>query len=529
MNIYSVISQMEREGAYIYGCGTRTQDTISLLEKNNINILGIFDRVVGKRCGDYISVPIDEGMIPEKSICINTVIRQDKHLIQMLKKHFSIILDSGFIEMIDSQISLDCQYGYLYSVIMNGYGLKKESSLGNYINSDYLKREREIWSNYSVVRPHIIDSPRIGEFLCRVIWAAMEQNNNNEKGILDVCILKNFKDTNRAVINIFSKHIEIINEKNMSFWLYYFKRNINKNVDLSEWDRYEDRYRIGCNVLKDSCKTAKFFEFSDGDIKYGEKYLTDHNIKRPFICFTNRDSKYLEDVFPNVDYKYHDYRDSSIKEYELMTKEMENRGIFCVRTGFLRSERANFDNCFDYANDKHDDFMDVYLPGQAMFSIMDGGGINLFTIMQNKTIAIVNYIPLCDFNANIPQSRTWFYIPKRYYIKEEDRYLTLEECIMADLQSEYRGEKYYNKGITFINNSPSEIAELAIEVYERETGTWHENEDDEKLQSEYQLKYKRIIIDCCKKQGKIIDEEWILRGRIGTCFLRENQSWLMST
>ena len=102
---------------------------------------------------------------------------------------------------------------------------------------------------------------------------------------------------------------------------------------------------------------------------------------------------------------------------------------------------------------------------------------------------------------------------KKFFSKNEDRFLTLTEIINIDFGG-YETNKIFDRlNLELIENTPEEIHAVTIEIDERLNGTWQTTPEDEELQKRF----------------------WALFGpdklkspdlRIGAEYLRENQELL---
>ena len=89
-----------------------------------------------------------------------------------------------------------------------------------------------------------------------------------------------------------------------------------------------------------------------------------------FICFHIRDSAYLDTVHPNLDWSYHNFRDSSLHNYLPAVEQLVQRGYSTVRMGAVVKEKLITTNpgIINYAeNGKRSDFMDIYLSAKCVF------------------------------------------------------------------------------------------------------------------------------------------------------------------
>lgn len=232
-----------------------------------------------------------------------------------------------------------------------------------------------------------------------------------------------------------------------------------------------------------------------------------------FVCFTARESAYMNALFPGGDSSYHDYRNSSIHNYLPAAEELARRGYFAIRMGAIVQEALATTNpmIIDYATSGRTDFLDIFLGAKCRFFICDTAGISSIATIFRRPIAWVNYVPLEYAPTG---SAVDLFIPKKLWLREERRFLTFREILNSGVGSFIEGEKYEQLGIEVIENNPEEITALAVEMDERVKGTWQTTEDDEELQRRFWSLFKPS-----KWHGTFVL-------RIGEAFLRQNQGLL---
>lgn len=235
------------------------------------------------------------------------------------------------------------------------------------------------------------------------------------------------------------------------------------------------------------------------------------------ICFYARDSAYLDTNFPSEDWHRHNYRDSNICNYIPAIKELVGRGYFAVRMGAVVKEalKVTDPRIIDYATNGRCDFLDVYLSAKCRFFIASTGGINAVPRIFRRPIVYVNFIPLGIEHLTVCTPRSLL-IPKKLWLKTEGRLLSLREIIAMQADKFFLTHQYDQKGIEVIENTPEEIAAVAIEMEERLKGTWQSKEEDEKLQHYFWSFFKPSQLQTVVKDSV----------RIGTEFLRQNRQFL---
>lgn len=166
----------------------------------------------------------------------------------------------------------------------------------------------------------------------------------------------------------------------------------------------------------------------------------------------------------------------------------------------------------DYATNGHrNDFMDVYPGAKCSFFISSGTGIDGIPEIFRRPYMFVNLAPLervHSWNAN------HLFIPKKYWLRGENRFITFREILNSGAGRFLKSEQFEAMGIELIENTPEEIAALAIEIDERLKGTWQTTKEDKELQRHFWSLYKPSEL-----HDRIVS-------RIGAAFLRQHSDWL---
>lgn len=208
-----------------------------------------------------------------------------------------------------------------------------------------------------------------------------------------------------------------------------------------------------------------------------------------FVCFFNRDPSYLKQWAPGVDYAYHDFRDTDIKNFGLAAAYVAEQGGFAVRMGAAVSsplpDAMNHPRVIDYANRFRDDFMDVYLMAKARFAITSDSGLGQVPTIFG--VPCVNTNLMCaDWGAFLKAD---LFIQKKFVDKKTGRALRLREMIDRGLQRVLEGHILEREGIAVEENTPEDIRDAAREMHERLAGRWMPEPGDEALQEAYRAQF----------------------------------------
>lgn len=233
----------------------------------------------------------------------------------------------------------------------------------------------------------------------------------------------------------------------------------------------------------------------------------------PFVCFHTRTSTYLDAMYPERNWRYHNYRNSNIHNYVLAIEELSKRGYYAIRMGAIEREALRVSNpkIIDYAINQRSDFLDIYLGAKCTFFISSGTGIDAIPDIFRRPIMFANYAPferVHTWNAN------HLFIPKKYWLCTEHRFMHFREILESGAGRFLLSQQFEKRGIELIENTPEEILALALEMDSRLKGRWQTTEEDETLQRCFWALFPKSEL-----HGEI-------KSRIGAEFLRQYRDWL---
>lgn len=241
----------------------------------------------------------------------------------------------------------------------------------------------------------------------------------------------------------------------------------------------------------------------------------------PFVCLIVRDSAYLNSHMAN-DWSYHNFRDSDIQNYVLTAETLAERGDFVIRMGakVLESMKTSHPKVIDYAaNGMRSDFMDIYLGAKCAFCISTGTGWDAIPQIMRRPSVYVNTVTI---GYIFTSSAGLLSITKKYVLQDSKTILTLREIFSRGAGFLHTVAEHEALGIGFIDNTPEELCDVAVEMAERLAGTWQPHMDDEVLQKRFWEIFPMDAIDPLR--GRPLHGE--IRARIGATFLRNNREWL---
>lgn len=274
----------------------------------------------------------------------------------------------------------------------------------------------------------------------------------------------------------------------------------------SDFTQYEE----AGNLLT---KSKVHIKFTQEEEVLGSKCLREMGVTEnsEFVCFHVRESSYLNKIYLERDFKYHDYRDANIENYLKAAGEMVNKGYFAIRLGkYAKPILTRNEMIIDYCTQYRTDFLDIFLLAKCRFLIGVNTGVTDVADILRKPVAKTN---MTQFFGEIPLSgEKDLFIPKKFWLKKERRLLGFREIFDSPLFILHKSEQVEQAGLELIENTEEEILDITVEMDKRLEGTWQTTEDDEKLQN----RFRSILIESGKFAGP-------LASRIGARFLNQNQ------
>lgn len=226
-----------------------------------------------------------------------------------------------------------------------------------------------------------------------------------------------------------------------------------------------------------------------------------------FVCVHSREGGYSP-----TDEWTHVYRNSQISDFRQAMKAIVDRGGWCVRVGDSTMRPLEpMDGVVDYAlSPSKSQWMDVFLCASCRFFVGTSSGLFLVADLFGKRSAVTNQTPVGGVYSPFPRDIA---LPK-LHMDKEGRILPFPEVFGSRISELRLSPEFDAYGIRQIDNSPEDIAELAIEMMDSLDGTIEYDAEDDRLQGKFHslLKPNHYAFGA--------------PGRIGRAFLRKHKHLL---
>ena len=231
-----------------------------------------------------------------------------------------------------------------------------------------------------------------------------------------------------------------------------------------------------------------------------------------FVCLHVREQGYLGRD-PG-----HDIRNASISNYLPAIRFITQKGGYVIRLGDPTMTAIQpMENVLDYAlSEFRSDLMDLYLMSHCRFFFASFSGPYNLAMLFHKPYCMVN---ATDLVYSLPCFSKCMFIPKRFFSKEKQRFISLKEELNSYSEIEICQDYIY------VENSPEEILETIKEyMFFLENGKFY---DTDRLQNEF-LDLRRKRHEYLIKQNFIPNKtkDWLVgtlsaQGRIGNYYLKQ--------
>ena len=364
-----------------------------------------------------------------------------------------------------------------------------------------------------------IITPRIGhmaanfELLYTKILVAQAQGG--KRGIT-IWVPSQEHVCNRFLFKLIKRHVFVVPR-----WLWIVVHRLNLKFpggSIIDLDSGTDR---DINNLLDS--TVPSLRFSDREIRRGLRFLSNIGLPEgaPFVCLNVRDSSYLSKTYPQGEWSYHDYRDSSIENYLLAANALTERGYYVFRMGAIVESPMPTSNpmIIDYAsNGMRSEFLDIFLGAHCAFCISSGTGFDAIPYMFRRPIAYVNIVPV---GICMTFSNRFILLFKDHYDISTGLRMSLRSIFSADVAFSMNTLDFRQKNIELRQNSSSQIQEAVVEMMDSLEG----NLVDTKSSQAAQLRFRELFGSLVATSE--IAQHGQFKARYSAQELQKDPNWLM--
>ncbi|MEE2821237.1 MAG: TIGR04372 family glycosyltransferase [Pseudomonadota bacterium] len=151
--------------------------------------------------------------------------------------------------------------------------------------------------------------------------------------------------------------------------------------------------------LRQVNREAPTMPFTSNDETLGRNWLSARGFapSQRLVCLHVRDSAFLKSTQPDVDWSYHDYRDSVIENFEKGVRWLLDQNIFVIRAGSIAERPLNIQhkNFIDLPFSEHrNDFIDIWLWAVCDMGITSTSGPHLVMNFYNTNWLCVDQAPI---------------------------------------------------------------------------------------------------------------------------------------
>ena len=336
---------------------------------------------------------------------------------------------------------------------------------------------------FKVIRFNVIDRGRIGGFYPIEFYRI--ENKDKKNDCIDIFLTEQLTNNyNKEWYNFWKSQFNIFHLGRFSNIFcktngkYFGKKNI------IPYDNF-DKFPIKDNLIKAISKNYELdrLSLSKEIIKKAKFFFNNNNLKNEhFICVHNRDSAFLNKHRTGIDWSYHDYRDSSIFNYQKTMDYFDKKKIKIVRVGETALEKLNLKNknILDYPfMTEKNCAIDLSLLYNCKFCVISETGLSIVPFVFRKPIVFTNWILL----DSIHTYKKGLFILKKVFSIEKNRYLKFKEIVM-EIKNTGDGAQYQKK-FRFEENDEEEILNVCIEMNKKIDGELKYSDTEDYLQEKF--------------------------------------------
>lgn len=387
-----------------------------------------------------------------------------------------------------------------------------------------------IFSKILLIRIMKINSERIGELIINpAIYLYQRENKINKESIyhFDIFFMKT-KPINNQLYRMLKRKINIYPKVIVS---PIFEAQKKLSYIFKNSDKYypmrQRKYKL--HYTENLPESKQNISFLENEKNLAEKELYEKfgvSKKDKIACYLIRDQEFLKKLYPNINFDYHEYRNTNPSNFIKSAETLARRGYYVFRMGKFQGGKFNSKNSkiIDYANSKNrSDLLDIYLTSRCTFFLTTMSGLdNLLPIFNIPAIVMpLNLAVARQFNNNL--------ISTRVFIDQEGERVSLKKLFEKNLIFRQKKEDFDLEKIKPQEISPDQINDLVTEMDEHiiqgKPYTVEENKLNDKFWDLYSQYYNED--KNAEQQIKLSGKLKVL-SRFDINFLKKNHSWFLN-
>lgn len=232
------------------------------------------------------------------------------------------------------------------------------------------------------------------------------------------------------------------------------------------------------------------------------------NIKKQdkWICINNRDNAWTNLYFEKFENKSKQFNEKYLKGQQFRNNSIEkmgdavnfflDQGYIVFRTGKVSSEKLiiNHKKYYDLTQIKCSEALQIYLLSNTQFFFGAEGGLRWLPRIFKRNISTINS-PEIMTEILYSYNETFPFLPKKVFLKENKKLLTLKEIFDHQLYRRFPDWKINFSKISFEENSSEEILSLAREISYYHLDKMPLSKEDQSLKK----RYFRIVNENCPR------------------------------
>lgn len=302
-----------------------------------------------------------------------------------------------------------------------------------------------------------IRDDRIGHFIADSSEKIALKGINQENKIIDCFWISN---------NPINKYWAILIKKYLNIsYFFRFLQIANNFIPGGEKHNVNSSETESKDIFGYYYKSELIINFPKDQKREGISFLKDYgwDEKKKIVCLNIRDELYLQKTYRNKDWSYHEYRNSSINNYNKSVRWLINRGYFVIRTGSMAKDEIKIysKDFIDYPFLKNkNQLFDLLLPSFASYWIGSGFGLDEIPKIKKIPTLFINFLPIFDYNF-YNNSET---APKKLVWNDTGKALNLHEYLRNTF---YKKSDYEKNKIKVIDLNEYEIFEIIKDFFIR--------------------------------------------------------------